>query len=414
MPKLYVLVGPPGVRKSTWVRQNLVDPHVVSYDRAVDIVREPLGLRYDDVAGARGAQFRKEVEAVHREMQKGAVESGKDIVVDMTNMTVASRRRALSVIRGHEDEYEKIAVFFDFLGAEAGVHAAVKKRAEEEGDKTLSPEIVQGMMDRFVMPTEAEGFDKIVVVTPEHIRELKIRQLLSTIVRETLLREARQAPVAAYLRFGDPRKVAGGVSVIHDPYAYAYAEEPALAAFEPGETPPRLRSEAGISAYPVVLEEPGRIVFRIGNGMRTFSHQLGDFLMDRLMEDDIWIFKARRIPGAMGTDDEPLIDADTVRRPQQITADNLYVTALDTGDPSRDASRAEKLTDLLVPWDLMAYHDMGYNEFFKRKDVSREEIEAYIARLRVKFTRPEQVRKINELEESWLAEWNEDHSVNHH
>jgi hypothetical protein len=331
----------------------------------------------------------------------------------MTNMTVASRRRALSVIRGHEDEYEKIAVFFDFLGAEAGVHAAVKKRAEEEGDKTLSPEIVQGMMDRFVMPTEAEGFDKIVVVTPEHIRELKIRQLLSTIVRETLLREARQAPVAAYLRFGDPRKVAGGVSVIHDPYAYAYAEEPALAAFEPGETPPRLRSEAGISAYPVVLEEPGRIVFRIGNGMGTFSRQLGDFLMDRLMEDDIWIFKARRIPGAMGTDDEPLIDADTVKRPLKITADDLYVTALDTGDPSRDASRAEKLTDLLVPWDLMAYHDMGYNEFFKRKDVSREEIEAYIARLRVRFTRPEQVRKINELEESWLAEWDEDHGANH-
>ena len=61
----------------------------------------------------------------------------------------------------------------------------------------------------------------------------------------------------------------------------------------------------------------------------------------------------------------------------------------------------------------MAYHDMGYNEFFKRKDVSREEIEAYIARLRVRFTRPEQVRKINELEESWLAEWDEDHGANH-
>jgi len=188
MPKLYVLVGPPGVRKSTWVRQNLVDPHVVSYDSAVDIVREPLGLRYDDVAGARGAQFRKEVEAVHREMQKGAVASGKDIVVDMTNMTVASRRRALGVIRGHEDEYEKIAVFFDFLGAEAGVQAAVKKRAEEEGDKTLSPEIVQGMMDRFVMPTEGEGFDKIVVVRPEHIREVRRANRSATSVNEAHLR----------------------------------------------------------------------------------------------------------------------------------------------------------------------------------------------------------------------------------
>lgn len=188
MPKFYVLVGPPGVRKSTWVRQNLIDPHVISYDRAVDIVREPHGLRYDDVTGAAGAKFRKEVEAVHKEMQKGAVASGKDIVVDMTNMTVASRRRALSAIRGHEDEYEKIAVFFDFLGAEAGVQAAVKKRAEEEGDKTLSPAIVQGMMDRFEMPTESEGFDKIFVVTPEHIREARQANRVATSVNETHLR----------------------------------------------------------------------------------------------------------------------------------------------------------------------------------------------------------------------------------
>jgi len=41
------------------------------------------------------------------------------------------------------------------------------------GDKTLSPSIVQGMMDRFEIPTAAEGFDKIVVVTPEHIREAR-------------------------------------------------------------------------------------------------------------------------------------------------------------------------------------------------------------------------------------------------
>jgi len=410
MSKLYVLVGPPGVGKSSWIAQNVADPYVISYDSAVDIVREPLGLRYDDVAGASGQkQFRKEVEAVHKQMIRDAVGSGKDIVVDMTNMSSKARHRALASVRGHEREYEKVAVVFDFQGAEKGVQAAVAQRAARLGDKTLSPSIVQGMMDRFEMPTAAEGFDKIVVVTPEHIRELKIRHLLSTIVRETLLQEARQVPISTYLRFGDPRKVKGGVSVVHDPYAYAYAEEPALAAFEPGETAPRLQSEAGISAYPVVLEEPERIVFRIGNGMGTFSRQLGGFLMDRLMGSDIWIFKARRIPGAVGTDDEPLINAATVRRPQQIIADNLYVTSLDTGDPSVDASRAEKLTDLLDPWDLMGYHDMGYNEFFKRKDVSREEIEAYISRLRVRFTRPEQVRKINEIEESWLSGWDEDH-----
>ena len=189
MPKLYVLVGPPGVGKSSWIAQNVSDPYVISYDSAVDIVREPLGLRYDDVAGAGGQnQFRKEVEAVHKQMIRDAVGSGKDIVVDMTNMTARARRRALAAVSGHEREYEKVAVVFDFQGAEKGVHDAVAQRAARLGDKTLSYSIVQGMMDRFEMPPEGEGFDKIVVVRPEHIREVRRANRSTTSVNEAHLR----------------------------------------------------------------------------------------------------------------------------------------------------------------------------------------------------------------------------------
>lgn len=233
---------------------------------------------------------------------------------------------------------------------------------------------------------------------------------LRRIIREELLQEAqRRDPVSTFLRFGDPRQVKGGRSVIHDPYAYAYSEEPALSSFEPGESSPRLQSEAGISAYPVVSEEPERVVFRVGNGMGTFSRQLGGFLMKRLMNDDAWIFKARRISGVRGTDDESLIDAKTIRSPQRIRSENVWVTDLDTDDPQRDASRAQRMLDLLDPWDLMGYHDMGYDEFFKRRNVSREEIEAYIADLRSRFRTPDQVRKIDEIEQSWLEGWDEDH-----
>jgi hypothetical protein len=233
---------------------------------------------------------------------------------------------------------------------------------------------------------------------------------LRRIIREELLREMQSSNSASeFLRFGDPRAVKGGVSVIHDPYAYAYAEEPGLNVFEPGESSPRLRSEAGISAYPIVSDEPGHIVFRVSNGIGTFSRQLSGFLMKRLMNDDIWIFKAREIPGARGTDDEPLIDAGTIRSPQRIRAEEVWVTALDTGDQQRDAARAEKMLDLLDPWELMSYHDMSYDEFFKRRTVSREEIETYIANLRSRFRVPDQVRKIDEVEQSWLAGWDEDH-----
>lgn len=173
--------------KSSWIAQNVANPHIISYDSAIDIVREPLGLRYNDVAGGQ-KQFRKEVEAVHKQMTRDAVGSGKDIVVDMTNMTAKARRRALAAVGGHERDYEKVAVVFDFQGAERGVHDAVAQRAARLGDKTLSYSIVQGMMDRFEMPTEGEGFDKIVVVRPEHIREVRRANRSATCVNEAHLR----------------------------------------------------------------------------------------------------------------------------------------------------------------------------------------------------------------------------------
>lgn len=165
-PKLYVLVGPAGVGKSDWVRRNVTDPHIVSYDAAVDAVRKPLGLKYDDVAGSGGGAHRKSVESIHKSVIRSAVDSGKDIVVDMTNMGQRARRRALSIIRGHEEDYEKIAVVFDFRGMESLVHSSVEKRAKELQDKHLSRKIVQDMMDRFEMPTYDEGFDEIIVVDP--------------------------------------------------------------------------------------------------------------------------------------------------------------------------------------------------------------------------------------------------------
>ena len=225
---------------------------------------------------------------------------------------------------------------------------------------------------------------------------------LRQIIRETLLEAARRPPVETFLRFGDPRAVKGGVSVIHDPHAYAYAEEPALYGPDDGESR-NLRSEAGISAYPVVGTEGEAIIFRVGNGIGPFSRQLGNFLLDRLMDDDVWIFKGRRVPSwALGTDDEPLIDGSTVKNVRQVPMTRLRVT-------ERGPERSEPLGDLLDPWDLNGYLDMGYNEFFKTRDLPREQITEFLAKLADRFSTPRQLRVIAEIEEAWLAGWDEDH-----
>ena len=227
-------------------------------------------------------------------------------------------------------------------------------------------------------------------------------KIVRALIRETLLEAGRRPPVETFLRFGDPRAVKGGVSVIHDPHAYAYAEEPALYGHDPEDTR-GLRSEAGISAYPVVGTEGGAIIFRVGNGVGPFSRQLGNFLLDRLIRDEVYVFKARRVPSmALGTDDEPLIDGSTVKSVLQAPATRLRVT-------ERGPERSERLLDLLDPWDLNGYLDMGYNEFFKTRDLPREQITQFLAGLAAKFTTPRQRRVIAEIEEAWLAGWDEDH-----
>ena len=166
-PKIYILVGPPGIGKGWWIRNNVVDPYIISRDNIVDDVRAPYGLKYNDLfGGGPGVHLNKQVGQIFQDRVRGAAESGRDIVVDMTNMSAGARARALSAISGRESEYEKIAVFFDFLGREEQVIASVDKRAEELGDKHIPHDVMHDMFSNFEMPTHAEGFDQIISVDP--------------------------------------------------------------------------------------------------------------------------------------------------------------------------------------------------------------------------------------------------------
>lgn len=164
--KFYILVGPPGVGKSWWTDENVPDPYTISYDNAVTAVAKANNLKYDDIAGPKAGVFRKDIAELEKQQVTNAVASGKNIVVDKTNMTVKSRKRAMKAIEGSEGDFEKVAVFFDFRGLEPLILKSVERRAMEEGDKNIDPGIVMGMMNRFEMPSTSEGFDDIIVVDP--------------------------------------------------------------------------------------------------------------------------------------------------------------------------------------------------------------------------------------------------------
>jgi len=125
--------------------------------------------------------FDKVLEA-NKEVQKqmdarvqGAVPSGKNIVIDMTNMNAGARKNALKAIEGNEDNYHAVAVDFKFQGAEDTIKKMAAKRAEAAKrmgkSKTIPDAAFDRMFSSYEKPTTAEGFDDIISV--DNIETLK-------------------------------------------------------------------------------------------------------------------------------------------------------------------------------------------------------------------------------------------------
>jgi predicted kinase len=201
MKKIFVLVGPPSVGKSTWINSTFSeDPYIINRDDLVEQVASEYGWTYDDMFAAppKDAQvgdadekygnvvesptwmtwqatvFDKVMEAngkvqkMFNQRVSGAVPSGQDIVIDMTNMDQRARKRALAAIEGSEQDYKKIAVVFQFKNVEEFIKRVAAKRAEAAKrmgkSKTIPHAAFKRMFDAYMEVDASEGFDEVVSV----------------------------------------------------------------------------------------------------------------------------------------------------------------------------------------------------------------------------------------------------------
>lgn len=210
--KLFVLVGPPSVGKSTWIKNTFqlpARPYIINRDAIVDEISNSLGLTYDDMfmSPPPNAQLGDihprygeviqspshmtwqplsyskvltgnfQINSLLKNRISQATKQNHDIIVDMTNMNANSRKNALQAISGKENEYEKIAVIFPFQGAEDIIKKLAKKRAAEikakGGSKTIPDHAFDKMFSSFQDIQPDEGFDRIIT---QDNREL-IKQL---------------------------------------------------------------------------------------------------------------------------------------------------------------------------------------------------------------------------------------------
>jgi predicted kinase len=82
-----------------------------------------------------------------------AIEDGKSIIWDQTNLTKKQRREKLKHI---PDTYKKTAVYFV-----VSLETALKRNTQRPG-KVIPPEVLERMVKEYELPTNEEGFDTII------------------------------------------------------------------------------------------------------------------------------------------------------------------------------------------------------------------------------------------------------------
>ena len=195
---IYVLIGPPAVGKSTWIKKN-IDPNnsfIISSDDITEKVADTLGWSYDDLfvsppndakIGDVDEKYGEVIEApknmpwkktIYSKVTKGremitqefknsmskAKSTEKNVIVDLTNMNLRDRKDVLNKVSNPEDY--KIAVIFKFIGKENILKNIANKRAidiQKIGKtKTISPQVIEKIIASYEPPTPQEGYDKII------------------------------------------------------------------------------------------------------------------------------------------------------------------------------------------------------------------------------------------------------------
>jgi predicted kinase len=156
MPTYTMLIGVPGAGKSSWLAKQAIDwtnTVLASTDNIIEHRAHEQGKTYSEV-------FKKEIKAATREMARmihDALDNGLNVIHDQTNVTVKSRADKLSMV---PDTYRKVAVFFP-----TPPQAELARRLASRPGKMIPVNVVMGMVSQLEMPSEAEGFDHIKVVS---------------------------------------------------------------------------------------------------------------------------------------------------------------------------------------------------------------------------------------------------------
>ena len=151
-PFVILLIGPPLSGKTTWIRENFPTTDVISRD---EIVMEVYGSK--NYTEAFGSVDQKEVDRILNQRFLDFSTEKRNLIVDMTNMTIKRRRATLNYF---SNDYYKMAVIFPILSDDEYGRRNLKRIKEE--NKDLPMHVIKNMISSYNPISPDEGFDKVI------------------------------------------------------------------------------------------------------------------------------------------------------------------------------------------------------------------------------------------------------------
>lgn len=158
-PFVVLLVGLPGVGKSTWISnhaQRWPRTVIVSSDQIIDQIGQTYGMTYNELFDQISYSF---CEKICHKVAKHWISNQWNIVWDQINLTANSRKKKL---KHFPDKYQKICVYFP-------IPPDHQQRLDNRRGKVILPEVIQSMKQLLEPPTIDEGFDQLLIVENDDV-----------------------------------------------------------------------------------------------------------------------------------------------------------------------------------------------------------------------------------------------------
>jgi predicted kinase len=152
-PYILIFIGPPLSGKDTVLKQmDLSNITVISRD---DILMSLADT--DDYSEAFNTVNQKEVDIELQRQLREYSDAGKNVIINMTNMTSKRRRHNLEYFG---NEYTKVAIIFPILDWEEYQSRNEKRKREE--NKWIPEHVIKRMIGSYQSIREEENFDRVI------------------------------------------------------------------------------------------------------------------------------------------------------------------------------------------------------------------------------------------------------------